>query len=147
MVASVISSGFKWNGIYPFNSQPIDYGAATKKSSDVSIQETSKAMKGSGDTVNIDNEMLNLSHEQVQLYEKWYGEGYNLPDPVYLRWLKITHPKQDQTVDQQSRLISEGEKKDLQLSKNNTFNSIIKKFMICHTHPEHWNETVSSSEL
>jgi len=58
-------------------------------------------VKGSSDTstVNIENEMLNLSHEQVQLFEKRYEEGYDLPDPVYLKWLEITHPKHDQTTD------------------------------------------------
>ena len=69
MVPNVISSGFKRSGIYPFNPQAIDYGVVTKESSDVQI---SNVMKGSSDTsaVNIENEMLNLSHEQVQLFEK-----------------------------------------------------------------------------
>ena len=65
---NVISSGFKQSGIHPFNPQAINYGIDTKKSGPV--QKTSKVMKDCSDTVNSKFEMLNLSHEQVQLFER-----------------------------------------------------------------------------
>jgi len=46
-------------------------------------------MQGSSNTVNIENEMLNLSYEL----------GYDLPYPMYLKLLETTHPKQNQTAD------------------------------------------------
>ena len=70
MVPSVICSGFKCSGIYSFNPQAIDYGVVVEKST---AQENFKAM--------------DLSHEQIQLFERRYDEGYDLPDPVYLKWL------------------------------------------------------------
>ena len=97
MLPNVISAGFKRSGIYPFNPQAIDYGVVTKKSSDTPGKEISKAKKGCPvrGTVNGENETLNLSHEKVQLFEERYEEGYDLPDPLYLKWLKINHPKHD----------------------------------------------------
>ena len=49
-------------------------------------------------------------------------EGYNLPDPVYLKWLKITHPKQDQTVDQQNRSFLEDEEEGLSAEQKELLN-------------------------
>ena len=111
MLPNVISAGFKQSGIYPFNPQAIDYGAVTKKSSDTPGKEIFKAKKGCPvrGTVNGVNKTLNLSHEQVQLFEKRYEEGYDSPDPLYLKWLKINHPKQDQTGDQERSILEDEE--------------------------------------
>ena len=61
MVPNVICSGFKQSGIYPFNSQTIDYGVVTKTST---TQENFNA--------------IDLSHEQVQLFEKMKGTTYQI---------------------------------------------------------------------
>ena len=73
MVPNVISAGFKQSGIYPCNPQAIDYGVVTKKSSDTQARKFLKLRKATlyiRGTVNGENETLNLSHEQVQLFEK-----------------------------------------------------------------------------
>ena len=144
MVPNVISSGFKRSGIYPFNPQAISYGVVTKKSSDTTVQETSKSTKHcSGDTVNSDDEILNLSDEQVQFFEKRYEEGYDLPDPVYLKWLKITH----HTVGQQIGSISVGEKGGSSANQEQHFQQCYEESQLPDVHPEQWNESVSLSEL
>ena len=33
-----------------------------------------------------------FSLDKVELYKKWYEEGYDLNDPSYIAWLKINHP-------------------------------------------------------
>ena len=94
-------------------------------------------------TVNGENETLNLSHEQVQLFEKQYKEGYDLPDPLYLKWLKINHPKQDQTGDQE-RSILEDEKLGFSAEQEQHDEE---NCDLLDPHTEQYHESVSLSEL
>ena len=145
MLPNVISAGFKRSGIYPFNPQAIDYGVITKKSSDTPGKEISKAKKGCPvrGTVNGENETLNLSHEQVQLFEKRYEEGYDLPDPLYLKWLKINHPKHDQTGDQERSIL---EDEELGFSAEQEQHDE-QNCDLLDPHAEQYHESVSLSEL
>ena len=33
-----------------------------------------------------------FTHEQEELCNRRYEEKYDVPDPIYLKWLKINHP-------------------------------------------------------
>ena len=130
MVPSVICSGFKRSGIYPFNPQAIDYGVVVEKST---AQENSKAM--------------DLSHEQIQLFERRYDEGYDFPDPVYLKWLEITHPKKGQTEDQQSESISNDDSGEFSGEQEHQVHRINEEAQSPDPYSEQYNENVSLSEL
>ena len=88
MVTNVITSGFKRSGIYPFNPKAISCGIITEKST---TQDTSHSAV-SQDSRDTTDDILNLSDDQVKLFERRYREGYDLPDPVYFKWLRINHP-------------------------------------------------------
>ena len=126
MVPSIICSGFKRSGMYPFNPQAIDYGVVTKKST---AQENSKAM--------------DLSHEQIQHFERRYNEGYDLPDPVYLKWLEITHPKKGQTGDQQGGSISNDDSGEFSGEQDYQFHRINEEDESPDPYSEQCNENVS----
>ena len=85
MIPNVITSGFRRSGIYPFNPNAISCGIIT------TTQNTSHSAVSDSRDTNDDN-ILNLSDDQVKLYERRFTEGYDLPDPVYLKWLRINHP-------------------------------------------------------
>ena len=46
----------------------------------------------SPDSCDTNNKILNLSDDQMNLCERKYREGYDLPDLVYLKWLRINYP-------------------------------------------------------
>jgi len=46
----------------------------------------------SQDSRDTNDDILKLSDDQVKLFERRYREGYDLPDPVYFKWLRINHP-------------------------------------------------------
>ena len=98
MIPSVISSGFKRSGIYPFNPNAIDYGidgnSSQQKSND---KQSSKSVPANVSSVAKNSEMQqqrSFSAEQEKLYQRRYEENYNIPDPDYLEWLKINHPSE-----------------------------------------------------
>ena len=90
---------------------------------------------------------MDLSHEQVQLFERRYNEGYNLPDPVYLKWLGMTHPKEGQTGDQPSRSISNDKSGVFSGEQDHQFHRVNEEVESPNPYSEQYNENVSLSEL
>ena len=39
--------------------------------------------------------LIKFSAEEKK-FQRRYEEGFNIPDPLYLEWLKINHPSDDQ---------------------------------------------------
>jgi len=70
MVPNVIISGFKQSGIYPFNPKAISCGIVTEKST---TQDTSHSAV-SQDSRDTNDDILNLSDDQVNLFESRYRE-------------------------------------------------------------------------
>ena len=99
MSLSIISSGFRRSGIYPFNPDAIDYGMATD--TDVEVNHNNEEESELCLSEQCDHEeqtLVDLSeqqftHEQEELFNKRYDEKYDVPDPIYLKWLKINHPE------------------------------------------------------
>ena len=133
MSPSIISSGFKRTGIYPFNPHAIDYGVAPdekdkqaakvvpdkdKQATEVPDREqqatevvSDKSTDNGEQTTVSSSEQRELSFysneeeppaypsdqqftpEQEALFNRRLEENYDIPDPVYLEWLKINHPE------------------------------------------------------
>ena len=70
-----ILGGFKKAGIFPFNPGEV---------SDRQLAP-SKALKKPT------SEAHSFSPEQIKLFEQWFKEGYDLPDPAYLAWKSANH--------------------------------------------------------
>ena len=102
MVPTVIMSGFRRSGIYPFNPAAVEYGVSTDESKKPTPKESSSESKASkGDNVgircrNFSTKTIKFSAEQEKRFQRRYEEGFNIPDPLYLEWLKINHPSDDQ---------------------------------------------------
>jgi len=82
-----IMGGFRKTGVYPINPGAIDDkmlspSGAFQQQKPMSEQEASEAATDS----------TLFTAEQQQLYEQRFQEGYDLRDPEYEAWLKITHP-------------------------------------------------------
>ena len=103
MIPNVISSGFKRSGIYPFNPDAIDYGmnvdgAVPEEDKQVTEVEA-EALTCSRELDFNENEALACSSEQQftpeqeELFKRRYEEEYDIPDPLYLQWVKINHPE------------------------------------------------------
>ena len=88
-----------------------------------------------------------LSHEQIQLFKRRYNEGYDLPDPVYLKWLGITHPKEGQTGDQPSGSISNHKSGVFSGEQDHQFHRVNEEVESPNPYSEQYNENVSLSEL
>ena len=67
-----IMSGFKKTGIYPFNPGKIQKAVTPQPEHFIT-------------------ESPPFTEEQLALFEKQYKEGYDLENPEYKVWLKITH--------------------------------------------------------
>ena len=79
-----VMSGFKKCGIHPLNPGEI---------SDRQLAPSKAFTPAATTTVppSPDNELF--TSEQQSLYKRRFEEGYDLPDPDYLAWLKIVHPE------------------------------------------------------
>ena len=71
-----ILAGFKKAGVYPFHPGQV---------SDRQIA-LSKALKAPT------SEAQSFSLEEVKLFQQWFEERYNVPDPAYLVWKGANHP-------------------------------------------------------
>ena len=72
-------SGFKKCGIYPLNPGEI---------SDRQLAPSKVFVRSASDSQLTSKQ---FTHEQTELFQTRY-EGYDLHDPVYLKWLQIHHP-------------------------------------------------------
>ena len=96
MSPSIISSGFRRSGIYPFNPDAIDYGMATD--TDVELNHNNEEESELCLSKQCDHEeqtLVDLSErhftpEQQEFFNRRYEEKYDVSDP---KWLKINHPE------------------------------------------------------
>lgn len=79
-----IMSGFRKTGIFPMNPGEID-------DRDLAPSKALHYHKPKPD-VGSDADSTLFTTEQQKLYEQRYQEGYDLTDPEYTAWLRITHP-------------------------------------------------------
>ena len=99
MMPTIICSGFRRCGVYPFNPQAIDCSSISTDNPEASLttslgDEGSKETEGDENSDELEkNEGTTFSEEQEQLYQRRYEEGYDLMDPQYLHWLEIHHPE------------------------------------------------------
>ena len=96
MSPSIISSGFKRSGIYPFNPDAIDYGMPAD--TDVEVNHDNEEESEPYLSKQCDHEEQDLyeqqfTPEQEELFNRRYEEKYDIPDPIYFQWLKINHPE------------------------------------------------------
>jgi len=77
-------SGFKRCGVYPINLGAVSDRqlAPSKALRSPEVQHTDVPLPDSPP----------FTSEEKALYERRFQEGYDIPDPSYLAWLKITHP-------------------------------------------------------
>ena len=81
-----IMSGFRKCGIFPINPGAVtDRQLAPSKAFQCKDKVESTVTESS-----LDNTLF--TQEEQKLYQKRYEEGYNIPDPSYVAWLKIYHP-------------------------------------------------------
>ena len=80
-------------------------------------------------------------------FSRRYNEWYDLPDPVYLKWLGITHPKEGQTGDQPSGSISNHKSGVFSGEQDHQFHRVNEEVESPNPYSEQYNENVSLSEL
>jgi len=106
----VITAGFKRVGIYPFNSDDIDYGVCDD-SANILSSDTSTIYSNSGNknspppdtsSSQYNHSTAIFSPKQEQLIQRRFEEKYDLPDPVYQQWLMINHLTAEQVQEDQS---------------------------------------------
>jgi len=96
MIPTVIASGFRRSGIYPFNPKALDYGPSkshekTNPTSQVSIANSSQAMATSSTDI-VDPEPSFTADEEKR-FQRRYENSYDIPEPRYLLWLKGRYPE------------------------------------------------------
>ena len=117
MTPTIICSGFRRCGVYPFNPQAINCSISTEnpeasltRSSDEQMDEVNEN-GDENEQMDTENEVMEngdentateFSIEQEHLFRTRFKEGYDLLDPEYLHWLKINHPDSVQAVTSES---------------------------------------------
>ena len=95
MTPTIICSGFRRCGVYPFNPHAIDC-SISRDNPDASLGGTAGESEEQSEKPEDEDEdksgRKSFSEEQEQLYQRRYDEGYDLMDPQYLQWLEIHHP-------------------------------------------------------
>ena len=99
MTPTIICSGFRKCGVYPFNPCAINC-SISRDNPDASLTvnrgenetENEKPEDGENSDEQENDKNKTFSEEQEQLYQMRYEEGYDLMDPQYLQWLEIHHP-------------------------------------------------------
>ena len=92
--------GFKKTGVYPINpSEVMDRQIAPSKP----FQQPSTESSQDGSASNNPTKDPLFSPDKVELYKKRYEEGYDLDDPSYTAWLRITITQLKFVVTPQSR--------------------------------------------
>ena len=81
-------SGFKKTGIYPINSNELTERQIAP--SKLFHQPQTESSQDGSASDNPSNSSL-FSPDKVELYKKYYKEGYDLDDLSYKAWLKINH--------------------------------------------------------
>lgn len=101
MVPTVISSGFRRSGIYPFNPEALDYGEVTNPSSNEQAgdQPSTSFQK--------DKTVPTFTPEQETLFARRFEESYDLVDPLYSQWLEINHPQELQNTIEEDHQFEE----------------------------------------
>ena len=89
----MITAGFKRVGIYPFNSDDIDYGVCDD-SANILSSDTSTIYSNSGNKNSPPPDTSSSQHNHTRTRaaisrEDLKRNTYNLTDPVYQEWLKI----------------------------------------------------------
>jgi len=83
--------GFRKCGVFPLNHYPIKVIEEDPQCGTSTGKETTH----SNSTIAIpapDHDLLDLSDETRKKIERRYEEGYDLPDPLYEKWLSYEHP-------------------------------------------------------
>ena len=99
-------AGFKNCGVHPFNRSAIEVlDDNCVNEPRVTIVESSNSnatiageqlqhSENPGPPIEFEEDLSEILTETMRLkFERRYKEGYDLPDPLYQKWLKITHPE------------------------------------------------------
>jgi len=95
IVPGNIISGFKHCGVYHFNLRAVlDHDPCNDVSitDEVTHDGTSENSQLEEDT---DSASVSFTAEEELKYSTRFAEGYNLYDPKYVAWLKVSHPEED----------------------------------------------------
>jgi len=88
MIPSVITSGYRRSGIYPFNPDALDYGAS-KSSSQKKTKKTATAQLAiSNDGAQAEDLALAFTCEEKKHFKRLYENDFDVSDPQYVHWLK-----------------------------------------------------------
>lgn len=94
-------AGFKNCGVHPFNRSAIevldddddDQSRVTSSNSNATITAEQQIQHSENPGPPIEFEQDLITESMRSKFEKRYEEGYDLPDPLYQKWLRITHPE------------------------------------------------------
>ena len=115
MIPANIISGFRTCGVYPFNPKAVlDHDPCVSKNNNPKSTDGNNPTDGdllsgsvpvAGDHLQqLDNDSSSIiskhgnelfTAEEEILYQTRYSEGYDLHDPKYISWLKISHPDEN----------------------------------------------------
>jgi len=93
MISTVIASR---SGIYPLNPKELDYGAS--KGTSLGETKTSTATSNtngqaiSTNAINTESSQSTFTSEEEKQLQRRYDNGFDIPDPQYLVWLKDRYP-------------------------------------------------------
>ena len=73
-------------------------GASVDSSSKLVQEESPSSSKSDHESTSVKTACSLYTAEQQKLYERRYEEGYDVQDPEYEAWLKITHPMDTRSV-------------------------------------------------
>ena len=70
----------------------------------MSTEVTTKTKQTTTESARLKNQKssknaIHFSAEQEKKFQRRYEEGFNIADPVYLQWLEINHPSEEQNTD------------------------------------------------
>ena len=98
MIPSVITSGYRRSGIYPFNPDALDYGAS-KSSSQKKTKKTATAQLAiSNDVAQAEDLVTVFTPEEEKRFERRYKNDFDVADPQHMCWLKGRHPDRFQEL-------------------------------------------------
>ena len=103
MTMNNIISGFRYTGIFPFSRSAVLKGSSCvvdEKGKQLSLPERTglqyipfySPLKPTH-TTPISARPIVFDADEMELYQKRFEEGYDLPDKRYQRWVKMYHPK------------------------------------------------------
>ena len=98
-----IMSGFRKCGLFPLNPSAVDDRrmapskalVASRESKMIetvpNVSSADSIVDSALDASSVDSSVFTI--EQEELYRKRFKEGFDIPDPGYVAWLKINHPE------------------------------------------------------